>query len=144
MKRQEDVIRDADMELVKALGLTADKELLEREYMCLERFVPQFQPEDPDYPNEGPVPFFSESYLYPLLGKDEARSVLGNLRRVLEAAGIPRDEQDRLSCLADKTQECEFCWGDGYREDFGHDQVVCNVCKGKGYRKPGLGDPDDE
>jgi hypothetical protein len=141
MKREEDVIRDAGMELVRALGLTADKELLAREYMSLQRFVPMFQPSDPDYPREdGPAPFFSESYLYPLLGKDEARSVLGNLRRVMEAAGIPRDEQNRLSCLADQTIECEFCWGDGYRGD--DPTSTCNVCKGKCYRKPGLGDPD--
>ena len=140
MKREEDVIRDAGMELVKALGLTADKERLEREYMCLERFTPTVQSTHPDYPQDGPVPFFSESYLYPLLGKDEARSVLGCLRRVMEAAGMPRDEQNRLACLADRTMECEFCW-DGYRGDDPKD--VCNVCKGKCYRKPGLGDPDD-
>lgn len=138
MKRQEDVIKEAGMELVKALGLTADKEVLDREYMCLERFTPGFQPNDPDYPSEGPVPFFSESFLYPLLGKDEARTVLNLLCRVMTAAGIPRNEQDRLACLADQTMECEFCW-DGYR---GED--ICNVCKGKCYRKPGLGKDDEE
>jgi hypothetical protein len=135
MKREEDVIRDAGMELVKALGLTADKEKLERVYMELMRFQPTVQPDGEDWGwdfKKEPAPMFTEGYLYAMLGKDEARTVLGKLRRVLEAAGMPRDEQNRLSCLADKTQECEFCWGDGYRGD-----DTCNVCKGKGYRKPG-------
>lgn len=33
-------------------------------------------------------PFFSERYLYPLLGKDDARSVLYTLKAVLRASGI--------------------------------------------------------
>lgn len=34
------------------------------------------------------APFFSEAYLYNLLGKDDARSVLIGLRRVCKAAGM--------------------------------------------------------
>jgi len=44
---------------------------------------------------EGPYPFFSEAYLYPLLGKDDARSVLGRLNRLLEAAGLDPYEAER-------------------------------------------------
>jgi hypothetical protein len=34
------------------------------------------------------VPFFSETYLYTLLGKEDARSVLSAVRGVLRAAGV--------------------------------------------------------
>lgn len=33
-------------------------------------------------------PFFTEAFLYNLLGKDEARSVLGIMRRLCELAGV--------------------------------------------------------
>lgn len=33
-------------------------------------------------------PFFTEAFLYNLLGKDEARSVLGIVRRLSELAGV--------------------------------------------------------
>ena len=32
----------------------------------------------------GTVPFFTEGYLYPLMGKDDARSILGLIRTVLK------------------------------------------------------------
>jgi len=38
-------------------------------------------------PEEG-TPFFSEGYLYDLLGKEDARSVLAVIRQVLRAAGV--------------------------------------------------------
>ena len=66
---------------------------------------------------------------------------INHIRTVMEAAGMPCDEQNRLACLADKTVQCEFCWGDGYRGD--DPTNICHVCKGKCYRKPGLGDDDD-
>jgi len=33
-------------------------------------------------------PFFSESYLYPLLGKEDARTLLALLRQAFESVGI--------------------------------------------------------
>lgn len=46
----------------------------------------------PDHEYEGQpdpeTPFFSESYLYPLLGKGDARAILGTLRALLKAAGV--------------------------------------------------------
>lgn len=38
-------------------------------------------------------PFFSEAYLYNLLGKQDARTLLALMRPIWEAAGIPRTEQ---------------------------------------------------
>ncbi len=32
----------------------------------------------------GSVPFFTEGYLYPLMGKDDARSILGLIRTLLQ------------------------------------------------------------
>ncbi len=37
------------------------------------------------------MPFFSEAFLYNLLGKDEARSVLGIVRRLSKLAGVECD-----------------------------------------------------
>lgn len=34
------------------------------------------------------APFFTEAFLYNLLGKDDARSVLGIMRRLCELAGV--------------------------------------------------------
>ena len=40
------------------------------------------------------TPFFSESFLYPLLGKENARTVLAAVNNVIRAAGIdPRSLQ---------------------------------------------------
>lgn len=36
------------------------------------------------------APFFTEAFLYNLLGKDEARSVLGIVRRLCVLAGVER------------------------------------------------------
>jgi hypothetical protein len=38
------------------------------------------------------APFFSEAVLSPLLGKDDARSLLAIVRRVAEEAGVEMDE----------------------------------------------------
>lgn len=38
-------------------------------------------------------PFFSERYLYNLLGKDDARTLLALMRPLWAAAGIPRERQ---------------------------------------------------
>lgn len=37
------------------------------------------------------TPFLSESYLYPLMGKDDARSLLAHVRRVANLAGYEGD-----------------------------------------------------
>lgn len=39
------------------------------------------------------APFFSEAYLYNLLGKMDARTLLAHMRPIWKAAGIPRREQ---------------------------------------------------
>ena len=38
-------------------------------------------------------PFFSEAYLYNLLGKEDARTLLALMRPVWDAAGIDRKDQ---------------------------------------------------
>ena len=38
------------------------------------------------------APFFSENYLYPLLGKDAARRILRVVRNVQDAAGVEMDD----------------------------------------------------
>ena len=114
--------KKAAVELLRSLGMVADRNTMCREYMDLMRFTAM----------DAEAPFFSEGYLYDLLGKDDARSVMAFLSTFVEAAGIPRDEQHELSCLADRTCSCEFCWGDGYRND-DEPGTPCDVCKGKGY-----------
>lgn len=44
------------------------------------------------------APFFSETFLYSLLGKDDARTLLGRLREVSEAAGFDRH---KFNCCQD-------------------------------------------
>lgn len=39
------------------------------------------------------APFFSEAYLYNLMGKEEARTVLSYIRRLCDAVGIPKIDQ---------------------------------------------------
>ena len=50
---------------------------------------------DNDYYSDGDedCPFFSEAYLYNLLGKEDARTLLALMRPVWAAAGVPRDGQ---------------------------------------------------
>ncbi len=45
------------------------------------------------------IPFFSEAILYDLIGKDDARSVLGYLRRLLAAGGITMRDVPRTGEL---------------------------------------------
>ena len=64
--------------VAKALGIV--QEMFE--------FKPDFMPKevqkDPDVKKGERIPFYTETYLYALLGKDDARSVLYRLERVLE------------------------------------------------------------
>jgi len=64
--------------VAKALGIV--QEMFE--------FKPDFMPDevrkDPDVKKGERIPFYTESYLYALLGKDDARSVLYRLERALE------------------------------------------------------------
>ena len=39
-------------------------------------------------PGDEKAPFFSGAYLYDLVGKDNARTILGNIRRLGESLGI--------------------------------------------------------
>lgn len=56
-------------------------------------FKPDFQPDevkkDPDVKNGERIPFYTETYLYHLIGKDDARSVLYRAERLLEALEHP-------------------------------------------------------
>jgi len=49
---------------------------------------------DNDYysPGDEKAPFFSESFLYTLLGKEDARTVLQNIRAVIRACGMDPDK----------------------------------------------------
>jgi len=42
------------------------------------------------------APFFTEAYLYPLLGKDSARSILARLERLSESLGLARVYEAKL------------------------------------------------
>jgi hypothetical protein len=48
--------------------------------------------------DDSQAPFFSEAYLYTLMGKEEARSVLGLIRNLADACGVDliklEEEQD--------------------------------------------------
>ena len=58
---------------------------------------PKFFPDPKTYKELGyakgdeKAPFFSEAYLYNLMGKDEARTLLGYMDKVCQAAGIDMD-----------------------------------------------------
>lgn len=74
--------------VAKALGIV--QEMFE--------FEPDFMPDevekDPDVKKGEKVPFFCETYLYHLVGKEDARSVLYRLERVLET--LKYEEAQRL------------------------------------------------
>lgn len=68
--------------------------------ISLIEWIPEFsEPTDfteiSGYPKEmidrGEMPFLSESFLYIVLGKDDARSLLARVRRVIKAAGYSDD-----------------------------------------------------
>ena len=44
-------------------------------------------------PGDESAPFFSEKFLYPLLGKSDARTVLAILKRVIKATGLFKQEE---------------------------------------------------
>lgn len=46
----------------------------------------------PVEPDDKKAPFFSEAFLYPLLGKGDARTLLSIMRDIAEAAGLPRNK----------------------------------------------------
>lgn len=50
------------------------------------------------------APFFSESFLYVLLGKEDARSLLGRMRQLCEALGFNYTEQVRLYDKVEETR----------------------------------------
>lgn len=53
------------------------------------------------------TPFFSEAYLYRLLGKEDARSVLGAVRLLIEATGLPSMEVWEIQGRASKVLDDE-------------------------------------
>lgn len=84
----------AIVEMRKALF--PDHEAVRKAYVDLLTYCPGFYP--PDTPvsdvdrdeDWATMPFFSETYLYNLLGKDQARSVLGRIYSLGEAVGVQR------------------------------------------------------
>jgi hypothetical protein len=53
------------------------------------KWVPEYTPHNDDYgKTDRDAPFVSESYLYNLLGKDEARTVLAYLGSIARALGL--------------------------------------------------------
>jgi hypothetical protein len=56
----------------------------------------------PDPQGDWEVPFFTETYLYTLLGKSDARSLLGRMRVLCEALGFNSTEQAELYEHADR------------------------------------------
>ena len=57
-------------------------------------FLPKTEFSEDFYQNgDENAPFFSEVYLYNLLGKEEARTLLALMRPVWKKAGIPREQQ---------------------------------------------------
>lgn len=52
------------------------------------------------------VPFFTEAFLYDLMGKDDARSVLAYIHRLIEAAGGDPYELERMA-WSEKSDEDE-------------------------------------
>lgn len=55
-------------------------------------FQPRFRRASGYEPGDESAPFYSERFLYPLLGKEDARTVLGMLRKVMKLAGIDMRE----------------------------------------------------
>lgn len=75
------------------------KELLKN----LMTFEPMLQTEaivdafklEPEWVEKQDVPFLSEAYLYPLLGKDDARTILSYFRKLIMACGYDEMELER-------------------------------------------------
>lgn len=63
------------------------------------KYAPGFLPDscvneaDGFEPGDERAPFFSEAYLYNLLGKNDARTLLALMRPVWKAAGIKQEDQ---------------------------------------------------
>ena len=104
-------------ELSKIHGLIPNREKILDQAIQLLGFTPGGFPfektaygDDPKDPETGvhdDCPFFTESYLYSLLGKEEARTVLSLVGSLLEAAGITSTEQDRIVNATFRKAEAE-------------------------------------
>jgi hypothetical protein len=77
--------------------LCGDQELMKQRLVELYTYVPEipfpreksiWHGEEVDPSSYEDCPFFTEHYLYDLMGKEDARSILGHLRRVVEASGV--------------------------------------------------------
>lgn len=114
MKRAEEELQEA---LEKRI-LAGQKEAV-RELKTLLRFTPEFgfrdevplalnwnpeqEAEERELLNSGKVPFFSETYLYNLLGKGDARTILAILGSLARALGA----RDGLCGIEELVQEDE-------------------------------------
>ena len=69
-------------------ALEEDGNELAEAFTSLAEFIPESTPEvvrDDSIASgwePGSVPFFTEGFLYPLMGKDDARSILGRIRSI--------------------------------------------------------------
>lgn len=80
--------------LVRGVDVERAREALKALYDWHVEFTPEgFDASNPMY-EEGDedAPFFTEAYLYVLLGKEDARSLLGRMRELRNALGVRRDD----------------------------------------------------
>jgi hypothetical protein len=84
---RDDIVREAIKVLSWAFGLAADREHVEAAYRRLSTWVPEGYD----------IPFLSEEYLYELLGKEDARTLLALVSNLVNAAGMPPGMQREIS-----------------------------------------------
>lgn len=76
----------------KLLEKKSGKQAIREAFLDLLTFTPHYTPESEYYDVEDRVPFFTETYLYALVGKDDARTILAYLRSLMEACDFERRE----------------------------------------------------
>jgi hypothetical protein len=96
---QTEEIRQRVRDLIAAVGASTESEFLEAVQRLLE-WTPEFTNRDvfneknPYYDKgDEDAPFFSEAYLYNLLGKEDARTLLAWMRPIWRLAGLKREDQ---------------------------------------------------
>lgn len=53
--------------------------------------------------NDENAPFFSEAFLYNLVGKEDARTILGLIEHLARAAGVDPYQAEAQACRAEET-----------------------------------------
>ncbi len=113
-------------ELSKIHGLIPNREKIMNAAIGLLGYTPGFFPfketfdgedaKDPEIGVSDDCPFFTESYLYSLLGKEDARTVLSLVGTMLEACGITHAEQDQIVNATYRKAVAERERQEAYRE----------------------------